>query len=442
MAASAADPYIEDRSDPEVEPQALIEAAMLVALGFLSASLLALAAVPALARRADRLARKRAEAAFPLSLAEIAADRDHLRAELAIRARKLEQQAERGFAAKAEAMREVGRRDMTIGERERELQARDARIAAIEGELDTTRGELDETRHALARESAALAETAATLEKRLADLASLEHSLAETRSSLTGTSADLAARAEELERERATLARIEAQLAERETELAAARSENDQLRVAQVEERTRILVLEGKRDELADRLAASERGLAESRAAAQAMTVDRDSERLRADALAARAAQAEAGLAAAEARSQAAAGEAVRIEAELARERQAHAAAREARQAAVRDLGEARAALQALRERMTEEALVLRKDLHERETRLEALHAEVQRLQGALSQARADRARLKREAGQGRKTTAEPAAAEPSQANTALRHEIVKVAEQLMALPPKQEAAE
>lgn len=415
---------------------------MLVALGFLSASLLALAAVPALARRADRLARKRAEAAFPLSLAEIAADRDHLRAELAVRARKLEQQAERGFAAKAEAMRELGRRDMTIGERERALQARDVRIAALEGELDTTRAELQKTRDALARESASLADTAATLEKRLADLTSVERSLAETRASLTGTSQDLEARAEELERERATLARIEALLAERDGELAAARSENDQLRVAQVEDRTQIMVLEGKRDELADRLAATERGLAESRAAVKAMTVDRDSERLRADALAARAAQAEAGLAAADARSSAAAGEALRIEAELTRETAARAAEHEARLAAERDLGETRAALQAQRERMTEEAAMSRNDLREREGRLEALHAEVQTLRGALTQARADRARLKREAAQGRKAMAEPAASEPNPANAALRQEIVRVAERLMTLPPKQEAAE
>ena len=100
---------------------------MLFALGFLCAALLALAAVPALARRADRLARKRAEAAFPLSLAEIAADRDHLRAELALRMRSAEQDAERGFAAKAGAMQELGRRDMTIGRLERELGERDTR---------------------------------------------------------------------------------------------------------------------------------------------------------------------------------------------------------------------------------------------------------------------------------------------------------------------------
>jgi hypothetical protein len=100
---------------PDAERPVLIEAVMLVTLGFLCATLLALAAVPALARRADRLARKRAEAAFPLSLAEIAADRDHLRAELALRI------ARRGAAGRARlrgqggAMQEIGRRDMTIG---------------------------------------------------------------------------------------------------------------------------------------------------------------------------------------------------------------------------------------------------------------------------------------------------------------------------------------
>ncbi len=101
---------------------------MLFALGFLSAALLALAAVPALSRRADRLARKRAEAVFPLSLAEIAADRDHLRAELAVRMRSVEQEAERGFAAKAGAMQDIGRRDIVdIGMEQRFHTPRDRR---------------------------------------------------------------------------------------------------------------------------------------------------------------------------------------------------------------------------------------------------------------------------------------------------------------------------
>lgn len=415
---------------------------MLVALGFLSASLLALAAVPALARRADRLARKRAEAAFPLSLAEIAADRDHLRAELALRERTLEQQAERGFAAKAGAMQEVGRRDMTIGQLERDLHARAARIAMLEGEIGATRNELSATSAALARETAAHVDTASTLEKRLNDLGALERNFAETRAALTGTSDDLAARGSELAEERATLGRIQALLAVRETELAGLRSDHDQLRVAQVESRTQIMVLEGKRDDLADRLAAKERAFDEKLAALKAMTTDRDSERLRADALATRAEQAEAGLAAADARSSAATAEAARIEALWKQETVARTAESEAKQMAQRELTETKAALEAERRRVSDETAALRENLREHESRLETVHAEVQTLQGALTQARADRDRLKREVAQLRKSGAVPPAEEISAANAALRQEITRVAERLMALPPKQEAAE
>jgi chromosome segregation ATPase len=309
----------------------LIEAVMLVMLGFLSATLLALAAVPALARRADRLARKRAEAAFPLSLAEIAADRDHLRAELALRARALEQQAERGFAAKAAAMQDLGRRDMTIGQLERDLRAGEARIADLDADLTATRGKLAETQGRLAAESASHVETGKLLDKRIADLAALERSLAEARMALTGTSADLSARGAELDQERATLGRVQALLSERDAELAALQAQSDVLQASQLKHRTQMLVLEGQSFDLSDRLAAAERGLAVAKTVLSAMTVDRDSERLRADALSTRAAQAEAGLAAADAASAAATAETCRIQGLLKQETEALALQMQAR---------------------------------------------------------------------------------------------------------------
>lgn len=414
---------------------------MLVTLGFLSATLLALAAVPALARRADRLARKRAEAAFPLSLGEIAADRDHLRAELALRARALEQQAERGFAARAGAMQEIGRRDMTIAQRESELRQRDATIAEIEGRLAATQGELTATQARLAEETSAHLETAATLAKRVADLASVEHILAETRTALTGTSADLSARASELAAERATLGRVEALLAERESDLAKQRADNDALRVAQVENRTQILILEGKRDDLAGRLDASEAGLAETRKALDAMTIDRDSE-LRADALGVRATQAEAGLAAADAASIVASGEAKRLVSEreglsvALAELEAKVAAAEAA------LHDNNRAMKAMQTRHDEESAAMREELQERDQRFETLHAEIVTLQGALAQARADRLKLKREAAKAGRTPASQGDDGKPGGNAALRQEIVAVADRLMTLTPKREAAE
>lgn len=414
---------------------------MLVALGFLCASLIALSIVPALNRRADRLARKRAEAAFPLSLAEIAADRDHLRAELALRARTVEQDAERAFAAKATAMQELGRRDMRIGELESVVRERDGRIAGLEADLATTRDDLARTRAALEAESAALVETRATLDQRLADLASVERDLADTRSSLTGTSADLATRVAELAGERETLGRTRALLAEREAELAQLRQDYDQLRVAQVEDRTKILVLEGKSSDLADRLTAKERDHAASQVALAAMTEDRDGERLRADALAARVEQAEAGLAAADARAVAAGVEAARIDSQLAQERAALKTEREARQALEERMVRMVAEQEAQAGRDAAEIAALQRDLGDRDGRLETLHAEVQTLQGMLEQSRNERARLQREAVEARKPGAAAAAPDP-ETNAALRREIMAVAERLMNLPPQREAAE
>jgi chromosome segregation ATPase len=415
----------------------LIEAAMLVALGFLSASLLALAALPALSRRADRLARRRAEAAFPLSLAEIAADRDHLRAELAVRERALEQKAESGFAAKAGAMSEIGRRDMTIGRLETDLSERKQRIEALESELGQRTQDLAQAREMLASESAGHQTTQATLSSRVSDLAALEAQLAETRQSLSGTSADLAARSHELAELRALHEKAGTMLAERDQALSALTSEHDLQRVALVEAGTLRLKLEAGRDDLSARLAAAETALAEVRTNLAAMKLDRDSERLQADALTTRANEAEAALRTADAN-------AIKLGAEIARQEAAmnQASAEHAETlAGIKALEgkiEAAAAAEArLKEQMAGEAVAHRAALRERDEMAEALHAEIGTIQGARDQARADRAGLKRELAALRKQNGGKAAGE-----AALRQEIVRLADALLVASESREAAE
>ena len=68
----------------------MVETVMIFALGFLAATLIALLIVPALNARAERLARRRAEAMFPLSISELTAEKDHLRAEFAVLQRRIE----------------------------------------------------------------------------------------------------------------------------------------------------------------------------------------------------------------------------------------------------------------------------------------------------------------------------------------------------------------
>lgn len=421
-----------------MELPALIEAVMLVALGFLAASLLALAALPALARRADRLARRRAEAAFPLSLAEIAADRDHLRAELAMRERALEQRAESGFAAKAGAMTEVGRRDMAISQLESDLSDHRRRIEGLEADLKQTRHGLALTREELARESAGHQTTQATLSERVDDLAALEDQLAETRTALGGTGADLAARSHELAESRETNGRLETLLAEREAELAAIRISHDGQHVALVEAGTQRLTLETKRDELASRLAASEKALAEARTSLAAMKIDRDSERLRADAVTGRAVEAEAAHAAADANAVKLGAEIVRQEAAVKQGSVELAEALSRIATLEKQLETAATAKAELERGLATEATRQRETMRERDETIEALHGEVLTLRGARDQARADRAGLKRELATLRRQGGTGDKAD----ETALRQEIVRLADTLLASAESREAAE
>jgi hypothetical protein len=68
----------------------MIQAVLLIALGFLTASLIGVLVAPALWHRASRLSRKRLEQTLPVTLPEIQAAQDQLRASYAVRMRRLE----------------------------------------------------------------------------------------------------------------------------------------------------------------------------------------------------------------------------------------------------------------------------------------------------------------------------------------------------------------
>ena len=72
----------------------ILEAVLYFVLGFLSAALLALMVAPAIWNRAVVLTKKRIESSVPLTLNEIQADKDQLRAEFAMSTRRLEMSVE------------------------------------------------------------------------------------------------------------------------------------------------------------------------------------------------------------------------------------------------------------------------------------------------------------------------------------------------------------
>jgi myosin heavy subunit len=112
----------------------MIDMGMFVALGFLVASLLALLLAPPLWKRAVRLTTRRLESTMPMSVSDIQADKDQLRAEFAIELRRVEMALER---AKDKAIRE-----------QVEANKRRVKISELNAELASAKATLQENENA------------------------------------------------------------------------------------------------------------------------------------------------------------------------------------------------------------------------------------------------------------------------------------------------------
>jgi len=106
----------------------LIQPVLFFALGFLCAGFLALLVAPAIWRRAVRLTRRRVEASVPLTLSEIQADKDSMRAGFAMAVRKLEMDVRALREKSAEQMVEIGRSHEALAVLERERAVLDEKL--------------------------------------------------------------------------------------------------------------------------------------------------------------------------------------------------------------------------------------------------------------------------------------------------------------------------
>src|SRR5207344_3352425 len=136
----------------------MIEPIMFVGIGFIAAALLVLGTIPLVHARAVRLTMRRLEALTPLSMAEIQADKDQLRAEFAMSTRRLEMSVEQMKAKATSQLTEIGKKSEAIGRLKLELGEKTAALFALEakdkqledevaglrGELTSTTGTLEE----------------------------------------------------------------------------------------------------------------------------------------------------------------------------------------------------------------------------------------------------------------------------------------------------------
>jgi hypothetical protein len=115
-----------------IQPDMLVLPLMYAGIGFLAAAVIAVALSPAIHRRAERLTERRLNKDLPLSVREMRAEKDHLRAQHAMATRALELDLDTLREKTARQGAELGRRTAEANRLRHALAEKSAALAAME----------------------------------------------------------------------------------------------------------------------------------------------------------------------------------------------------------------------------------------------------------------------------------------------------------------------
>src|ERR1700736_900325 len=240
----------------------MVEPIMYLAIGFLVSMLFGLMIVPLVHNRAVRLTTRRMEAATPLSMAEIQADKDQLRAEFAMLARRLEMSVDQlkhkttsqlaELGTKSDAINrmklELGEKNATIFSLEAREKAVKEQLRATEEEFTTKTGSLRDAEQALknkqnelARLNAELTDRSMTAESRQTELVAVRSQIEELKNRVGNAEKEFAATQTRLEQERGESSKATRELAE-----ARSRVENLSQRVTDLDRQLIVQVKEAE----------------------------------------------------------------------------------------------------------------------------------------------------------------------------------------------------
>ncbi len=157
----------------------MVEPIMYLAIGFLISMLFGLMIMPLVHNRAVRLTTKRLEAATPLSMAEIQADKDQLRAEFAMSARRLEMNVEQLKSKTTSQLAELGKKSDAINRLKLELGEKNAAIFGLEAREKALKDQLRATEEEFANKTQALRSAEQALSDKQNELSKLSSDLSE-----------------------------------------------------------------------------------------------------------------------------------------------------------------------------------------------------------------------------------------------------------------------
>src|SRR3954462_2389663 len=192
----------------------MVEPIMYLAIGFLLSMLCGLAIVPLVHNRAVRLTTRRLEAATPLAMAEIQADKDQLRAEFAMSARRLEMSVDQLKNKTTSQLAELGKKSDAINRMKIELGEKNATIFALEAREKAVKEQLRATEEEFNTKTASLREAEIALSGKQGELAKINSDLSDR--PLTGESGQV-----ELVAVRAQIEELKNRVGDAEKEFAA-----------------------------------------------------------------------------------------------------------------------------------------------------------------------------------------------------------------------------
>ena len=157
----------------------MVEPIMYLAIGFLVSMLFGLMIVPLVHNRAVRLTTRRLEAATPLSMAEIQADKDQLRAEFAMSARRLEMNVDQLRNKTTSQLAELGKKSDAINRMKLELGEKNATIFALEAREKAVKEQMRATEEEFSARTEALRAAESALKDKQSELAKLNTELSD-----------------------------------------------------------------------------------------------------------------------------------------------------------------------------------------------------------------------------------------------------------------------
>src|SRR3981189_2135377 len=157
----------------------MVEPIMFFAIGFLVSMLFGLMIVPLVHNRAVRLTTRRLEAATPLSMAEIQADKDQLRAEFAMSARRLGMNVEQLKNRTTSQLAELGKKTDAINRMKNEFGEKNATIFSLEAREKAVKEQLRATEEEFAAKTEALRDAEQALKDKQSELAKINSELSD-----------------------------------------------------------------------------------------------------------------------------------------------------------------------------------------------------------------------------------------------------------------------